>query len=76
MPLEAAVFEDPEGLHAEVPFAIRGDESIRKSKNPIRARTRRKVPVTTPEWIDEINPVIRQWVQYYRKAQVWTLPLA
>ena len=51
-------------------YAIPRDKSIRNFKDQIRARTRRKAPVTTRELIDQINPVIRGWGQYYRKAHV------
>ena len=51
-------------------YAIPRDKSIRNFKDQIRARTRRKAPVTTRELINQINPVIRGWGQYYRKAHV------
>ena len=40
------------------------------SKTRSRQRTRRKAPVSTQELIDQINPVIRGWGQYYCKAHV------
>lgn len=58
------------GVRAGALYAIPRDKSIRNFKDQIRARTRRKAPVTTQELIDQINPVIRGWGQYYRKAQV------
>ena len=58
------------GVRAGTLYAIPRDKSIRNFKDQIRARTRRKAPVTTQELIDQINPVIRGWGQYYRKAQV------
>lgn len=36
----------------------------------IRLKTKRKVPLTLKEIIDEINPIIRGWGMYYRKAHV------
>ena len=51
-------------------YAISPDKSIRNLKDQIRARTRHKAPVTTRELIDQINPVIRRWGQFYRKAHV------
>ena len=58
------------GVRAGALYAIPRDKSIRNFKDQIRARTRRKAPVTTQELIDQINPVIRGWGQYYRKAHV------
>ena len=45
-------------------------KSIDHFKEQIRKRTRRKAPLTTKALIDEINPVIRGWGNYYRKAHV------
>ena len=45
-------------------------KSIDHFKDQIRKRTRRKAPLTTKELIDEINPIIRGWGNYYRKAHV------
>ncbi len=45
-------------------------KSIDHFKEQIRKRTRRKAPVTIEGLIDEINPVIRGWDNYYRKAHV------
>ena len=45
-------------------------KSIDHFKEQIRKRTRRKAPLSTKELIDEINPVIRGWGNYYRKVHV------
>ncbi|WP_342768297.1 group II intron maturase-specific domain-containing protein [Cohnella lupini] len=39
-------------------------------KETIRARTHRRIPLTVFELIDSINPVIRGWGNYFRKAHV------
>ena len=36
----------------------------------IRSKTKRKVPLTLQEIVNDINPVIRGWGNYYRKAHV------
>ncbi|MTI61933.1 MAG: hypothetical protein FH762_18480 [Firmicutes bacterium] len=36
----------------------------------IRARTRRRIPLTLQEIVDEINPIIRGRGNYFRKAHV------
>lgn len=45
-------------------------KSIEHFKEQISKRTRRKAPLNSQELIDEINPVIRGWGNYYRKAHV------
>ena len=51
-------------------YAYPRQKSIQHFKDQIRQRTRRKAPVSTPELIEQINPVIRGWGQYYCKAHV------
>ncbi len=51
-------------------YAYPREKSIGHFKDQIRRRTRRKAPLTTQALIDEINPVIRGWGQYYCKAHV------
>lgn len=45
-------------------------KSIKHFMDQIRSRTRRKSPLTTQELIDEINPVLRGWGNYFCKAHV------
>ncbi|MCY4609017.1 MAG: reverse transcriptase domain-containing protein, partial [bacterium] len=61
------------GVRGGARYAFPRAKSVRHFKDEIRQRTRRKAPVSTQELIDEINPVIRGWGQYYRKAHVRTL---
>jgi len=51
-------------------YAIPTAKSVDRFKDRIRKLTRRRVPLTLPELIAELNPVIRGWGLYYRKAHV------
>lgn len=54
-------------------YAYPKQKSIDHFKEQIKKRTRRKAPLTTKELIDEINPVIRGWGNYFKKAHVRNL---
>jgi group II intron reverse transcriptase/maturase len=51
-------------------YAYPSEKSIQRFKERIRKLTRRQAPVSTQELIDQINPVIRGWGNYYCKAHV------
>jgi len=51
-------------------YAYPREKSIQHFKDQIRQRTRRKAPVSTEVLIDQVNPVIRGWGQYYCRAHV------
>ena len=51
-------------------YAIPKGKSVQRFKDEIRKRTKRRIPLTMKEVIDEINPVIRGWANYYKKAHV------
>jgi RNA-directed DNA polymerase len=51
-------------------YAIPREKSGQRFKDQIRARTRRKAPLTRREVLERINPVIRGWGRVYRKADV------
>jgi RNA-directed DNA polymerase len=36
----------------------------------VRARTRRRIPLTTQRLIAELNPLLRGWGEYYKRAHV------
>ena len=51
-------------------FAIPSDKSLKRFKDQIRNLTRRKTPGKLADMINRLNPVIRGWGNYYRKAHV------
>ena len=51
-------------------YAYPTQKYISHFKDQIRAKTKRKVPLITEELIAEINPIIRGWGNYYKKAHV------
>lgn len=55
----------PGGLYARP-----SDKSLCHFKDKIKALTRRKAPVSLPQLINQINPVIRGWGIYYRRAHI------
>lgn len=57
-------------IHTKNLYAYPKDKSIKKFKEAIRERTKRRIPLTMKELIDNINPVIRGWGNYFRKAHV------
>ena len=51
-------------------YAIPREKSVKHFRDQIRRLTRRRIPLKLQEIIDSINPVIRGWGNYYRKAHV------
>lgn len=51
-------------------YAVPREKSITRFREQIRKLTRRKAPLTLWEMIERINPVIRGWGTFYRKADV------
>ena len=51
-------------------YAYPTQKALDRFKEQIRQRTRRRAGVTVQQLIEDINPVIRGWGQYYCKAHV------
>ncbi len=51
-------------------YAYPTQKSVDRFKCSIRRKTRRRIPLSTAELIREINPVIRGWGEYYKRAHV------
>lgn len=51
-------------------YAIPKQQSMKRFMEQIRNHTRRRMPLTLKEVVDTINPIIRGWGNYFRKADV------
>jgi group II intron reverse transcriptase/maturase len=69
-PLKLSPEKIRSGVVAGGLYAYPRENSIRHFMEQIRKRTRRKAPVKTQGLIEELNPVIRGWGNYYCKAHV------
>ncbi|MGA8745838.1 MAG: reverse transcriptase domain-containing protein [Solirubrobacterales bacterium] len=51
-------------------YAIPTDRSVRRFKDKVRTATNRRNPKDLEGVLDELNPIIRGWGNYYRRAHV------
>lgn len=51
-------------------YAYPTQKSVDRFKDGVRRKTRRRIPLRTAELIRELNPVIRGWGEYYKRAHV------
>ena len=53
-------------------YAYPKEKSIRRFMDRVRERTKRRVPLTTAEPIQGLNPLLRGWGHYYKRAHILT----
>lgn len=51
-------------------YAYPREKSIHRFQDQVRQRTKRRVPLKTKELIADLNPLLRGWGEYYKRAHV------
>jgi RNA-directed DNA polymerase len=51
-------------------YAFPREKSMSRFMDQVRALTKRRVPFSTEELIERLNPILRGWGHYYKKAHV------
>jgi hypothetical protein len=58
------------GAQSGALYAYPREKSIQRFMDQVRQLTKRRVPLTTQELIEELNPVWRGWGHHYKRAHV------
>jgi RNA-directed DNA polymerase len=58
------------GAQSGALYAYPKEKSIRQFMDKVRQRTKRRVALSTRELIAELNPLLRGWGHYYKRAHV------
>jgi hypothetical protein len=58
------------GARSGALYAFPREKSVQRFMDQVRQRTQRRVPLNTEELIDWINPVLRGWGNYFKRAHV------
>lgn len=58
------------GAQSGALYAFPREKSVQRFMGQVRQRTQRRVPLNTQELIDWINPVLRGWGNYFKRAHV------
>lgn len=58
------------GAQSGALYAFPKEKSVQRFMDQVRSRTRRKAPLKTEELIRQLNPVLRGWGHYFKRAHV------
>jgi RNA-directed DNA polymerase len=58
------------GARSGALYAYPCEKSIRRFMDQVRQRTKRRVPLKTEQLIAELNPLLRGWGEYFKRAHI------